>query len=111
MNTAQPTEIEIHLNNDPTLAKQYGSQIKALGGRYSACRGYDETRFVHLPASASKLADKLLARFGRAKPVVIFRGGVVAPAWVTVQYARSMAQAEAGYNTRLDEAQRRGLIG
>lgn len=81
-----PTQIELHLGPDPTLVGRYGSRIKRAGGKYRACRGYQDTRFVFLPNTTEgrELANELVRAYpgrdtlsGRYREVtpVIFRGG------------------------------------
>ncbi len=95
-----PKSVELHLSSDPHFAKKYGKAVKALGGRYSECRGHSNARYVTLPLTCEgrSLANKLVAEFGRgrrttviARDVESFRGKHVhAP--VVVHY---IDQAEA----------------
>ena len=73
-----PKSVELHLSGDPAFTKKYGKAVKALGGRYSECRGHSNTRFVDIPWTdeGRSLADKLIADFGKGekRTVVVFRG-------------------------------------
>jgi hypothetical protein len=79
------TKIELHLSPCPELVKRYGKRIKAIGGSYSACRGYDTKRFVDIPATDEGLilCDVLRDQFApmnrkgqrrRQRATVILRG-------------------------------------
>jgi hypothetical protein len=60
-----PYEVELHLSTDSDLPKKYGKAIKAAGGRYSEARGTGCLhRYVHLPNTARKLINTLVAEFG-----------------------------------------------
>lgn len=63
-----PKSIELHLTGSPEFSR-YSKKVKLAGGSYSACRGYSNTRFVHLPWNdeGRALANKLIAEFGRGK--------------------------------------------
>lgn len=87
-----PKSIELHLSSSPLFTK-YAKKVKALGGKYSECRGHSNTRYVHLPLTGEgrALANRLVAEFS-ARPVTVviargvdtFRGRHV-PAPVVVQ--------------------------
>ena len=47
--TPKPTEFELHLCSDTDFPKLFGKRVKAIKGRYSACRGDQNTRYVHIP--------------------------------------------------------------
>lgn len=71
-----PRQIEIHLGTSPEFSR-YSKKVKALGGRYSDCRGYASSRYVHLPWSdeGRALANKLIAELGKgSRTTVIVRG-------------------------------------
>lgn len=78
-----PTEFELHLSANPDMPKRQGALVKSVGGRYSECRGYNDTRFVHLPNTEAgrEIADLLLRTYpGRTSnnakaTAVILRGG------------------------------------
>lgn len=73
--TPVATEIELHLSNHQ-FPMRFGKRVKRLGGRYSACRGDQTKRFVHLaPATegVADLVDTLIKDNG--KTVVCLRGG------------------------------------
>lgn len=87
-----PKSIELHLSGSPLFTK-YSKKVKALGGRYSECRGHSHTRYVHLPFTSDgrALANRLVAEFSArpattiiARGVDTFRGWHV-PAPVVVQ--------------------------
>jgi hypothetical protein len=56
---------DLHLSPSAELPKRFGKRIRAVGGTYSDCRGYDSVRYVSVPATKAGrvLADELLARF------------------------------------------------
>ncbi len=47
----------------PDTIRRYGKRILAVGGKYSECRGYVMTRFIHFPLTieAVALADEMMA--------------------------------------------------
>lgn len=51
----------IHLRNPSGFVDKWGKKIKAAGGRYSDCRGYQSERYVHIPwdATGRKLLDAI----------------------------------------------------
>jgi len=61
--------IELQLNPSHDLPRVHGKRIKALGGRYRACRGYSDTRYVHLPCTKQGLclADELVSVYPSRK--------------------------------------------
>lgn len=63
-----PQSIELHLGTSPEFSR-YSKKVKALGGRYSECRGDAPSRYVHLPwtEEGRALANTLVAQFGRGK--------------------------------------------
>lgn len=63
-----PKSIELHLGTSPEFSR-YSKKVKALGGRYSECRGDVPSRYVHLPwtEEGRALANTLVAQFGRGK--------------------------------------------
>lgn len=72
-----PEEMELHIYGNPEMPKRFGAKVKALGGSYSACRGYESTRFVYLPLTTEgfALAEELVAAYPDAgQTTVIFRG-------------------------------------
>lgn len=71
----QPKAVELHLGTSPEFSK-YSKKVKALGGKYSDCRGYNNKRFVTLPWSneGRELANKLIVEFGRKPTTAIVRG-------------------------------------
>ena len=91
-----PESVELHLSSNPEFTKKYGKAVKALGGRYSECRGDAHRRFVTLPWNdeGRSLANKLVAEFGTGsllcgKTTLIVRGGETfrrkhVHAWVVV---------------------------
>lgn len=72
-----PKSIELHLGTSPEFSR-YSKKVKALGGRYSECRGHRSNRYVHLPwnEEGRSLANRLVAEFGRGdrRTVAIVRG-------------------------------------
>lgn len=70
-----PGQIEIHLGGSPEFSR-YSKKVKALGGKYTECRGYSYTRFVDLPFTdeGRELANRLVALFGKPKTTIIVRG-------------------------------------
>ena len=89
----QPTEVELHLGTSPEFTK-YSKRVKALGGKYSDCRGNTSKRFVTLPwtPEGRELADKLVAEFGWSKKTTLIVRGVErfrnqhVHAWVIVHH-------------------------
>lgn len=73
----QPKEVELHLGTSPEFSK-YSKKVKALGGKYSDCRGNTSKRFVTLPwtPEGRELADKLVAQFGRGRDTTLIVRGV-----------------------------------
>lgn len=59
-----PTQIEMHVAADTRFAAKYGRAIKEAGGRYSACRGYSDVRYIHIPATP--VGMKVLRRIVKA---------------------------------------------
>lgn len=61
------SRIELHIGADPEFTRLFGAKVKATpGGRYSECRGYSGTRYVHLhilTEEGLKLASSILSRF------------------------------------------------
>lgn len=82
-----PSSIELHLGPDPDFTKCHSRQVKAMGGTYTECRGYNDTRFVTLPNDdrGRALANELMRRYPghdwgargskRNRTCVVFRGG------------------------------------
>jgi hypothetical protein len=63
--------LELHLSSDATFTSgTWARKVKNLDGKYSECRGYDDTRFVVLPNTAPgrKLAAELMAKFPHFGP-------------------------------------------
>lgn len=60
-----PQSVELHLSTSPEFSR-YSKKVKALGGRYSHCRGDVSRRFVTLPwtEEGRELANTLVAQFG-----------------------------------------------
>ena len=96
MPVLMPKVIELHLDTLP-LTRSERDHIHAAGGRYSACRGYKDVRFVHLPVEAEALVNRLLRAHPRyesatarspRRGAVVFRdfgnGYDPRPAWVHV---------------------------
>lgn len=85
-----PIDIDLHLNSSPEFSR-YAKKVRALGGRYSECRGYSPKRYVTLPWTddGRKLANLLISKFGQPFTTVVagvpesFRGAYV-PAGVRV---------------------------
>lgn len=73
----QPKEVELHLGPSASFTK-YSKRVKALGGKYSDCRGNTYKRFVTLPwtPEGRELADKLVAEFGWSKDTTLIVRGV-----------------------------------
>ncbi len=73
----QPKAVELHLGTSPEFTR-YSKKVKALGGRYSDCRGNAYKRFVDLPwtPEGRELANKLIAEFGRGKRTTAIVRGV-----------------------------------
>jgi hypothetical protein len=72
----QPTEVELHLGTSSDFSR-YSKRVKALGGRYSDCRGNASKRYVTLPWSdeGRALANKLFEEFVWCqKTTLIVRG-------------------------------------
>ncbi len=71
-----PKSIELHLGGSPDFSRGYSAKVKALGGKYTACRGDSNTRFVTLPFTdeGRKLANTLVALFGKRETTLIARG-------------------------------------
>lgn len=72
----QPKAIELHLGTSPEFTR-YSKKVKALGGKYSDCRGNASKRFVTLPWSdeGRALANKLFEEFVWCqKTTLIVRG-------------------------------------
>lgn len=72
----QPKSIELHLGTSPEFTR-YSKKVKALGGRYSDCRGHASKRYVTLPWSdeGRALANKLFEEFVWCpKTTLIVRG-------------------------------------
>jgi len=85
-----PKSVELHLRPSPEFSR-YSKKVKALGGRYSECRGNAYKRFVHLPwtEEGRALANRLIEEFGYGKTTAIVRGvdpfrGKHVHAWVRV---------------------------
>ena len=70
-----PGQIEIHLGGSPEFSR-YSKKVKALGGKYTECRGHSHTRFVDLPFTdeGRELANRLVALFGKPKTTIVVRG-------------------------------------
>lgn len=82
-------EFELHLDTDPELVKKWGKKIKQAGGRYSHCRGYSDTRYVHIPTTTvgMSIGDALINEFGYKKVCVVARSREMhLPANVSVSY-------------------------
>jgi len=63
----RPLQVELHLDGSPDFTRKgWARKVKAIGGRYSECRGIDTRRFVTLPASDEGL--KLAAELSKAFP-------------------------------------------
>jgi hypothetical protein len=75
--TAVLTHAELHLGSSP-IPSGLASRIRAAGGKYSECRGYDTARFVTLPVKAGweALAIECVTTLGSGArgSIVIFRG-------------------------------------
>lgn len=103
----QPTSFELHINSDPDFTKKFGKKVKAIGGHYRACRGYQTTRFVHIPNTEEgrELAQAILDEFAfdsvkpdkfhlRKTSTVISRGlPLLLPSWAIVHYTKSIDEA------------------
>lgn len=61
-----PKMIDLHLTTDSEMPKLFGARVRALGGRYSECRGHSFRRYVKIPFSTEGVAlgKELLARYG-----------------------------------------------
>lgn len=80
--------LELHLTNKP-LSSANSRRIKDIGGRATACRrGWQKTRFVHIPASETEFAYDLIQEYGPGVTTTIARGGIAreVPAALSVQY-------------------------
>jgi hypothetical protein len=68
---------ELHIWGGPDFTRlAWARKVKDLGGSYSECRGYNDTRFVFLPNTAPgrKLAAEIGTQFPRrGKLTLIFR--------------------------------------
>jgi hypothetical protein len=73
----QPKAVELHIGTSPEFSK-YSKKVKALGGKYSDCRGNTYKRFVTLPwtPEGRELADTLVAKFGRGGDTTLIVRGV-----------------------------------
>lgn len=84
-------QLELHLAPLP-LSRTHAKKIKAVGGKYSAARGYASARYVTVPARERSLIDDLVRTyFGAAKGkrmTIVATGGDEhkMPSWVSVQY-------------------------
>ena len=87
----------MHLSSSPAFTRRFGKKVKALGGRYSHCRGDCSKRFVTLPTTpeGALLADEIVrvhpsfsrSRGRRGTTVIARRCTPRAPqAWVDVHY-------------------------
>lgn len=76
---AYSIEMQLKTTN-PEFVRKFGRRVKAVGGRYSSCRGYHYTRFVHIPVNTTfasgykglKLAQEILD-YAKAPTVLLFR--------------------------------------
>lgn len=91
-----PTSFELHLNPSPDFTREgWGRKVKAVEGKFAACRGHTDIRFVTVPNTdaGQKLADELVQHFPKHKrTTVICRGTGVsgdASSWITVQRVAS----------------------
>lgn len=109
----EPDAVEVHLRPD-TRFTRYGRRVKAMGGRYSACRGLCNARYVTIPLGAEgsrELIATLVRRFGvRPTTVIIARGGTTfaLPAPIVVHRVDPLAADPvevmlAGYRERLTQ--------
>lgn len=98
----RPTHVEMHLSSDPDFTRKgWSRRVVKAGGRYSACRGDSEVRFVQFPiAGNEQLLAELVGRFptgamrtkraGRPCTTIIGSNeGERLPAWVAVQYVEN----------------------
>ena len=67
--------VELHLSGNPELIKKYGKKIKAVRGHYSECRGYQNKRFVTVPATETDLINVLVQTYpwGNTKTTMVAR--------------------------------------
>jgi hypothetical protein len=105
------TVFELHVSNDPAFTRKFGKAVKAVGGDYSACRGYSSRRFVTVPCKAEnfELVDRIADTF-HAKTIIVrgnYRGdglpGVYSGSSVNsacVLYERWLKDTEAWYERR-----------
>jgi len=128
-NTTANWEIHIGSCSDFTR-KGYGRKVKAVGGRFSTCRGYCDKRYVHIPDTPEgrKVADAVIKAFpAGAKTTIISRGVIKAVyegredycrwgnmAWVPVQYvdprSEGTTEARAKCEKAAQQAIRRGYV-
>lgn len=92
--------------------------MKARGGEYSACKGYTDVRFVHIPMENNvDLINEIITKFGHRKTCVIFRSKEFHsfPSWVVVQKVNReqespLLDAIGGFNASVYQAKKRGII-
>lgn len=110
------------------FTRRYGSKIKALGGHYSECRGHQNKRSVGLPGTKHGLllADQILAEAWDVETLPGYkhledRVTMIAespcdphvghiPAWVNVQYPRTVAEFMEKIRAALEQAVERKII-
>jgi len=117
-----PREVNIHCVSDPGFTRKYGAAVKAVGGHYTACRGYQHTRFVHVPCKGNEaligaiVRDYGMMRKGVVTMVVHTRGLCAAQAWMIVHGVAKEGEGEiferfvAQYHGALQSAVERGHI-
>jgi len=108
------TAVELHLSPCPTFTKRFGRRVKALGGRYSDCRGSSYKRFVTVPVAIPEgrvLVDVLVAAYGGPNTTAVLRGPSSGPG-VVLKVDRRLGEAarllEQGAEARLRASLDRG---
>lgn len=99
-------EFEMHVTSRlANFPRRFGKRVRAAGGRFSECRGYNDTRFVHLPIDCLSIAEDILeaalGNFGRA--TVIIRGVPGTPEEIVhyVRRPKSVNDASIGQRLRM----------
>ncbi len=115
-----PTVARVTLRSDATFSKRFGQKVKALGGRYTYCRGSCTVRNVYVPLLDLPRAVALIQRMVRGaphpQPLIAFISPVLAtPSWAVPcevnPYAPDpLSDALLLYKTRLERGVRNGKL-
>lgn len=109
-----PTMLTLHLDAQP-LSASFVRRIKAVGGKYSHCRGDRMTRYIDLPSTEITLINELVRKHGNGKTTMVMRPNTRLPSWVVVQYVDARHthspcdQFKRKYAAALEQAKARGL--